>query len=415
MIGNDEQVYFQVSGTHPVYLTGNYIAMEEDRVGDQLAMYGSGAYGYSSDEDEDEMDVDEEADELDDIDDPRVVELSSGDDEVPELSRKSKAKKPNEERAKKPVSSTDKKPVSTNKDQAMLPHLSTKRSATEAEIDPQSEAQSVRRRALATAPSVISQTNLKKMKNNSGEAVQPPADKDELPKGETAKENGSAVKDKTAKDDGAKDKKVQFAKDLETEGGSKAEVKANKSAVVANNKPGKTDDAKTGKSDARTGESDAKSGKSHAKSSKSHAKSGKTDAETGTKNSKVKTIQGVIIDERKIGTGPVAKVRDKVSVRYIGRLQSTGEIFDGMFSRSFGCSTLIVIPRLANKGGPPFRFTLGVGEVVPGWDIGIKGMAAGGERKITIPPELAYRKTAVGKIPPNSTLVFDVKVLSVGH
>ena len=358
MVGNDEQVYFQVSGTHPVYLTGNYIAMDEDRVGDQLAMYDSGPYGYSSDEDEVEMDVDEEADELDDLEDPRVVELNSGDDEVPELLRKNEAKKPvssNEKTAKKPVSSTEestKKPVSSNEDQAMPPSVNTKRSATEAEIDAQNEAdigQLVRRRVPAAAPSVISQTNLKKMKNNSGEAVQPPADEDELPKDKTTKENGSAVKDKTAKDDGSatKDKKVQFAKDLETESGSNAETKANKSVVVANTKPSKTDDVKTGKSDGKTSNSDGKTSKSDGKTGKSKTKKSKSDAKTETKTSKatpsvgVKTIQGVVIDDRKIGTGPVAKVRDKVTVRYIGRLKSTGAIFDGMFNRSPGYSTLI--------------------------------------------------------------------------
>lgn len=55
----------------------------------------------------------------------------------------------------------------------------------------------------------------------------------------------------------------------------------------------------------------------------------------------------------------------------------------------------------------------GVGEVIKGWDIGVAGMTAGGERRITIPSHLAYGKQGTGPIPGNANLVFDVKLLSV--
>ena len=69
--------------------------------------------------------------------------------------------------------------------------------------------------------------------------------------------------------------------------------------------------------------------------------------------------------------------------------------------------------RKANKKGGPFRFTLGAGEVIKGWDIGVAGMSVGGERRINIPAKLAYGSKAQPGIPANSPLQFDVKVLQI--
>lgn len=67
----------------------------------------------------------------------------------------------------------------------------------------------------------------------------------------------------------------------------------------------------------------------------------------------------------------------------------------------------------ANKKGKPFSFKLGAGEVIKGWDIGVAGMSVGGERRLTIPANLAYGSKALPGIPSNSTLVFDVKLLEI--
>ena len=67
----------------------------------------------------------------------------------------------------------------------------------------------------------------------------------------------------------------------------------------------------------------------------------------------------------------------------------------------------------ANKSGKPFSFKLGAGEVIKGWDIGVAGMSIGGERRLTIPANLAYGSKKLPGIPANSTLIFDIKLLEI--
>lgn len=101
------------------------------------------------------------------------------------------------------------------------------------------------------------------------------------------------------------------------------------------------------------------------------------------------------IEEIAEGEGPAAAPGHRVSVHYDGRL-ADGTPFDSSRDR-----------------GRPFAFTLGRGQVIRGWEIGIEGMKAGGRRRLTIPPELGYGDRDLGIIPPNSTLVFDVELLSL--
>ena len=103
----------------------------------------------------------------------------------------------------------------------------------------------------------------------------------------------------------------------------------------------------------------------------------------------------LIIKDIKIGTGPAAQNSDILSVNYIGTL-SNGEKFDSSYDR-----------------GQPFSFTLGHGQVIQGWEMGITGMKVGGKRKLTIPYQLAYGETGQGPIPPKTTLIFEVELLSI--
>lgn len=268
-VNEGEKIFFVVSGTHTVYLTGNYI-MDDDED------------DYDEDDDEDDYDLspdelelalgeddeDDESDDLDDVEDPRITELDS-EEEAPQLVDTTKKGK-------------------------------NKRSAAEAEnLD----------ELIAKDDTKLSKKQQKKLKNNQGEAV--------------------------AADEKKDAKKVQFAKNLE------------------------------------------------------QGPTGSTKAAVG-----VKVVQGVTVDDRKIGTGRVAKNGDSVGVRYIGKLQN-GKQFD------------------ANKKGKPFTFKVGKGQVIKGWDVGVVGMSIGGERRLTIPASLAYGRQALPGIPANSTLTFDVKLLEI--
>ena len=103
------------------------------------------------------------------------------------------------------------------------------------------------------------------------------------------------------------------------------------------------------------------------------------------------------IKDVKKGDGPTAKAGDKVSVYYVGVVYKTKEQFDANWD-----------------SGEPFSFNLGAGEVIKGWDQGVQGMKVGGERELIIPPGLAYGNEGIfPSIPPNSTLVFLVKLLNV--
>ncbi|CAR26644.1 hypothetical protein ZYGR_0H04620 [Zygosaccharomyces rouxii] len=122
----------------------------------------------------------------------------------------------------------------------------------------------------------------------------------------------------------------------------------------------------------------------------------KKDLEEGpTKKPKTKALEGgVVIEDRTVGKGAQAKRGSKVGMRYIGKLKN-GKVFD------------------KNTSGKPFVFKLGVGEVIKGWDIGVAGMAVGGERRIVIPAPYAYGKQALPGLPANSELTFDVKLVSL--
>ena len=98
-------------------------------------------------------------------------------------------------------------------------------------------------------------------------------------------------------------------------------------------------------------------------------------------------------------TGQVAKTGDTVAVNYTGKL-ADGTVFDSNVDPKFGHVT-------------PFIFTLGAGQVIPGWDKGIVGMKVGETKTLVIPPADAYGASGQGPIPPNATLTFEVELLAI--
>ena len=105
---------------------------------------------------------------------------------------------------------------------------------------------------------------------------------------------------------------------------------------------------------------------------------------------------GLIIEDIKIGEGQEVEKFNIVTVNYTGLLED-GTKFDSSL----------------NPGRTPFRFTVGAGQVIQGWDQGLIGMKIGGKRKLTIPPELGYGSRDNGPIPANSTLIFEIDLLGI--
>ena len=115
-----------------------------------------------------------------------------------------------------------------------------------------------------------------------------------------------------------------------------------------------------------------------------------------TGNFAISSENGLKITINKEGSGDRAEIGMSVSVHYTGKLED-GTVFDSS------------VPR-----GQPFTFTLGAGQVIKGWDLGVEGMTIGEKRNLVIPPHLGYGIRGAGAtIPPNATLIFDVELLEV--
>ncbi|KIW40996.1 uncharacterized protein PV06_06594 [Exophiala oligosperma] len=308
VVAEGERIFFKVSGTHTVHLTGNYVIPQDDGSASLYDEDDEEEDEYDLSPDEDELDLlegaDSESDDLDDLDDPRVTEVDSEDEAAPKLV-KGKNKRPAEESDDEEANLDDIMAKSLKKDETAPAEDSKKLSKSE-------------------------KKKLKKLKKNDGEAA---AVEDTADSKKEANGTGS-------------EKKVQFAKNLEQ--------------------------GPTPAGPATT----------------------KTDKKAGNASLGVKDVQGVKVDDRKLGDGPAAKKGNRLEMRYIGKLDN-GKVFD------------------SNKAGKPFSFKLGAGEVIKGWDIGLQGIQVGGERRLVIPAHLAYGSKSLPGIPKNSKLTFDIKCLAV--
>ena len=341
VVGEDERIFFKVTGTHTVHLTGNYVVPVDD----------GQAYPYEEEEDdedeevdseEEEMDAlmngDSESDELDDLEDPRVREVDEEEEaEPPKLAKDAGGKGKNKRPA--PASDDESQEEEANLDDIMTKSLKAEEATPAVKEEPKKLTKSEKKK-------------LKKLKKTNGEAADatPAADSTAPEIKKEAHDKAVEMKKEASTTNG--EKKVQFAKNLEQ---------------------GPTPSATPSSSASKTSDTTAAS-----------------KASLG-----VKTVKGVEIDDRKLGTGSAAKKDSKVEMRYIGKLEN-GKVFD------------------SNKKGKPFSFKLGTGSVISGWDIGIEGIAPGGERRITVPADKGYgSKGAPPDIPPNAKLIFDVKCLAV--
>ncbi|MGE9807583.1 MULTISPECIES: FKBP-type peptidyl-prolyl cis-trans isomerase [unclassified Janibacter] len=105
----------------------------------------------------------------------------------------------------------------------------------------------------------------------------------------------------------------------------------------------------------------------------------------------------LVVEDITVGDGAEATPGKQIEAHYVGVAHSTGEEFDASWNR-----------------GAPLAFTVGVGQVIQGWDQGLLGMKEGGRRKIVIPPHLGYGDRGAGAaIKPGETLIFVVDLVSV--
>lgn len=186
----------------------------------------------------------------------------------------------------------------------------------------------------------------------------------------SAEEAGDDKKAKKAKDNKKEEKKVKFTKELEQGPTSSKKDKKEK----------KKEDKKEKKEEKTEKKEDKKDDKKEEKKDKKFP--------TNT------LLGGVVTEDRKTGSGAGAKSGNKVGIRYIGKLKN-GKVFD------------------KNTSGKPFVFNLGKGECIKGFDLGVAGMAVGGERRVIIPAKMGYGSQALPGIPANSELTFDIKLVSL--
>lgn len=107
--------------------------------------------------------------------------------------------------------------------------------------------------------------------------------------------------------------------------------------------------------------------------------------------------EDLVIEDLIEGSGPAVQPGDSVECHYVGVAWSTGAEFDASWNR-----------------GQPLPFTVGVGQVIKGWDDGLLGMKPGGRRRLEIPPHLAYGDRGAGaEIGPGETLIFVVDLMDV--
>ena len=108
------------------------------------------------------------------------------------------------------------------------------------------------------------------------------------------------------------------------------------------------------------------------------------------------TASGLQYKDYSVGKGDKPHAGDRIKVHYTGKLQD-GSVFDSSVKR-----------------GEPIEFTLGIGQVIRGWDEGLLTMQVGGKRQLVIPPALAYGPQGRPPvIPPNATLIFDVELVAI--
>jgi len=387
-----EKICFKTEGSATVHLTGSLMP-DEDMQPDDSMMMGdvdssmfdttAGSEDEEGEEEEEESDSDDEA--------PKLVAATNGKRKLPEAQNGAPSPKQSAKKAKK--EEAEGKTEEVKQAEAMKKVLSKdKKKGEEVESEDGDETMDA------------DMDDLEEEEDSDDEDGEEEEESDE--DGEEEEEETPTPKKK--KEETPKKDKKKTPKKPEANGDAKNGAQADTPAKKADKKvdtpakPVKEEQALTpkGAKIEETPKSKKKDKKNKNKAEGTPAAAAKPDkpaSPTKTPKPLKMTLKGgIVAEDIRVGNGPEAKAGKHVGMYYKGTLTKSGKQFD------------------ACQVGKPFKFKLGKGEVIKGWDVGVEGMKVGGKRKLTIPPHMAYGKDgAGGDIPPNASLTFEVECKTV--
>ncbi|CAN0891596.1 Peptidyl-prolyl cis-trans isomerase FKBP53 [Linum grandiflorum] len=379
----DELVAFSVVGKRSIHLTGYFVSEEGDYIGDEYD-FNSGEDVFDTESDEssefdfdDDDDDDDVEDEEEEEDDPApksgvLIEEITEDDKPGKGDGLSKKKKKKNQLADNEQKDRNKQiVVLESEDEDGFP-VSTTVQDPQPETDESEELKTKKRKGKATEDNQPEKKKKKKLKQKGKKEAEADMDEDHQ-------------KELTGKTEPADANPASPA----INGSERRETDADEPSKTKNKKKKKKNKKANADGEGAIATIPDKGNEPNSTLVSNEKQSA----------SKARTFpNGLVIEELAMGKpdGKRASPGNQVSVQYIGKLQKNGAKFD------------------SNIGDAPFKFRLGVGQVIKGWDVGIRGMRVGDKRRITIPPSMGYGEQGVdGRIPPNSWLVFDVELVNV--
>jgi len=369
-----EKICFKIEGSATVHLTG-CLMPDDDVVPDDSMMMGDSMFDTTEDGEE----VEDEESDSEEEEAPQLVNATNG-----------KRKLQDQDRVDSPKQSAKKAKKEVKQAEAMKKILSEDKKQQD-EDDDDSDDDDENDETMDADMDDLEEEEESEDEDDGEEEEESEEEETPTPKKETPK------KDK---------KKEKLAENGDTPAKTNGQATAAKKETPA--KPPKEEPALTPKAAKGIEKQATETPKSKKKDKRNknkekNAAEGSTPAKQGdaakpaspTKTPKPQKMTlkgGIVAEDLRVGNGPEAKAGKHVGMYYKGILTKSGKQFD------------------AQLQGKPFKFKLGKGEVIKGWDVGVEGMKVGGKRKLTIPPHMAYGKDGAGPdIPPNASLTFEVE------
>ncbi|KAJ3709095.1 hypothetical protein LUZ61_012800 [Rhynchospora tenuis] len=401
-----EDVILSVLGQRSVHLSGYFVVPRgsEEPLGEDIAETESEDSDYDDFSTEDEY----ESDFIDDGDD---IEMYDDDGDMYSPSRRRKSGVVIEEIVDEEKPSTGDQNRAAKKKNRQV--IDSDDAADDSQLqlavvpDPSAQVDSEDEDGFPTSDSKKTEEGDKGNKKRKIDDSAPTDDKKKGEEIDVAKKKKKLDKKKNKKEKG--EKKTLSGANAEDEADAKTSNDGENQLKETIEEPAKVETVpeETPNSKKMTNNENDQSGDTNGKESKKKKKKNKKSAEKdqGKKEVKMENEQpqqsrtfgnGLVVEEISMGrpNGKKATPGRKVFVNYIGKLQN-GKIFD------------------SNIGQRPFKFRLGVGEVIKGWDVGVSGMRVGDKRRLTVPPSMGYGDKSMGPIPKNSWLIFDVELVNV--